>query len=61
LSFDESTFFGINDTSDTRTRFVDDCYVYIDDDKLIYEKIKPSEYFLSKVSIEDSYINGYYI
>ena len=57
LSFNESTFFG---GDDTRTEFIG-CYVYIDDDKLIYEKIKPSEYFLNKVSIEKSFINDSYI
>jgi len=62
LSFDESTFFGINDdTRDTRTKFTG-CYVYIDDGKPIYEKINPSQYFLTKVFIEKSFINDdYYI
>ena len=60
LLFNISTFFGGDDTiDDTRTEFIG-CYVYIDDGEPIYEEIKPSQYFLRKVFIVESFINDDY-
>ena len=65
LFFDESTFFGINDIrDDTRTTF-EECIIEINNSEPIYEidsvSIYPYEYFLIKVSIEDSFIEPFIV